>query len=605
MAKQPAVDRIVLTFDLHDLPTAQHRAGLGGLLLVIDSMKAFRRYDPLIPEVESVTSSSARIAFSRESMQGVFDELYAARPIEVVVEKPWKKAVSKPGEFFVEKRDAKSGQVKRVPGFAYDLVQPVGTTLDRHLSDDAKPWLDLWRQMIWAIPRGGNNVRARAPFIDRAKDKPCGEGRAAWEGLVKAHSNATQARYGTAAITGALMLGTQAKNAEEIPFAGRLDQNILLHFWQVVVMTFEPYLVDKKERKLKRHGFVLAIPDIADLGEFLMAFPEILGSLSTRKEARIDLPAQASLEVLRRLKQRGVTSTAEPDGTGTLACHPERAAHGTRAGLLGADRSLGSEWTDSVRAIESFHVVKTGNNIKLVSFDRVADRPGLIAQYEQINRVYRNPLFRSALMKALVRSGSWYAGMVELFAEYPAPFFMEGGDTPKFLPRFGKDARSKLQVIGEDTRSKEFQEMSDDERLATIVQRLVNKYVQGRAEAKTGKKAKDFALKQVEGKEVRIYPEEFREAQQRVCSDAFLAMRSRHDQDFVEYFVGTVCSVAQYLKPAEYQFLTHLLLTRPSPNPVGPQPLNWEDVKAVAMIAVSACAFNVRPREPQTQRSQS
>jgi CRISPR-associated protein Cmx8 len=129
--------------------------------------------------------------------------------------------------------------------------------------------------------------------------------------------------------------------------------------------------------------------------------------------------------------------------------------------------------------------------------------------------------------------------------------------------------------------------------------------VEGRAEVKTGKKVKDFPKTLIDGKERRVYPNEFRHAQQRVCSDAFLSMRSRHDQDFVEFFAGSVCSVAQYLPPDDFQFLTRTLMTKPDTNPVGRPILSWEDVKAVAMIAVSACAFQVRPRDTQNQGSPS
>jgi hypothetical protein len=80
-------------------------------------------------------------------------------------------------------------------------------------------------------------------------------------------------------------------------------------------------------------------------------------------------------------------------------------------------------------------------------------------------------------------------------------------------------------------------------------------------------------------------------------------MRSRHDQDFVEYFVSSICAVAQYLPPPDYQFLTSVLLTRPDPNPTGAKSLSWEDVKAVAMIAVSSCSYATQPREKSEQRS--
>src|SRR3954452_22196571 len=89
MAKKPPPERITLTFDLHDLPTAQHRAGLAGLILQIDSMgpDGHRRDPRLIPEIDeaALTATSARITFTRDSMQGVFDDLYDAKLIEAVV----------------------------------------------------------------------------------------------------------------------------------------------------------------------------------------------------------------------------------------------------------------------------------------------------------------------------------------------------------------------------------------------------------------------------------------------------------------------------------------------------------------------------------------
>jgi hypothetical protein len=74
-------------------------------------------------------------------------------------------------------------------------------------------------------------------------------------------------------------------------------------------------------------------------------------------------------------------------------------------------------------------------------------------------------------------------------------------------------------------------------------------------------------------------------------------MRSRHDQDFVEYFVGSICSVPQVLSNLDYQFLTTILLRRTQRNAIGPVQPSWEDVKALAMTAVSAYASRVQPRE--------
>ena len=274
MSKKTEPDSVTMTFDLHDLPTAQHRAGLAGLILQIDSMgeKGNKRSPKLIPVIdeESFTATSATITFTRDSMQGVFDDLYAAKFVEVVVAAKWPgETKPKPGEFFVKRKDQKTGELKQAPGFAYDVVQPQAPCLSRHLDEGTKsPWLDLWRQMVWSIPRGGNNVRSRAPFIDRANDRPCGDGATAWTQAVDLEKKKTTSQLPTAPISGALMLGAQAVNAEGVAFSGRVDHNLLLHFWQLVVLTFVPQVVSKKDAKVERVGYVLAIPDVADLERF-------------------------------------------------------------------------------------------------------------------------------------------------------------------------------------------------------------------------------------------------------------------------------------------------------------------------------------------------
>ena len=164
-------------------------------------------------------------------------------------------------------------------------------------------------------------------------------------------------------------------------------------------------------------------------------------------------------------------------------------------------------------------------------------------------------------MRALLREEPWHGGMIELFAEYPWPFFIEGDDTPKYLPRFGRDARDQFRAFYEDIHDMTFDEMDEDDtlkHLGLVLQRLVNKYVEGRAEAKTGKKVKDFpkARPSTARSGVDLSRRSSARPSSRVCSDAFLAMRSRHDQDFVEFFAGSICSVAQFLPRDDYQFLT-------------------------------------------------
>jgi hypothetical protein len=647
MSKEAKVEAVTLTFDLHELPTAQHRAGLAGLIFQIDAMgkQGYRRDAKLVPDVK-VKATSATITFTRESMQGVFDELYAAKSVQVIVATKWPgETKPKPGDHFIEKKDPKTGELKKQPGFAYDVVQPQAPALKRHLEAGREAWLELWRQMLWAIPRGGNNVRSRAPFIDLANGRPCGEGATTWTQIVDFQKLLEQSQFKTAPISGALMLGAQAVNAEGVPFSGRVDHNLLLHFWQLVVLTFVPQVVNKKDAKVERVGYVLAIPDVADLEHFRHEFPEILQGLEaeaseyTPPRAKLDLPDQAALEVFRKLRDSAIKAAdGSADGSG-VADSAQRAedvrgqsktSHGRLPNqrravrvdrlstfkALAADRAA-TEWGRSVRAVESYHMFKLGNNVKLLSFSRVANRIGLVSEYERITKHFRSPLFRAARFRALILDRPWHWGMVDLFAEYPHSYFLEGEDTPKYLPHFGRDARDLFNAYQQEIRDMKPEEMDQDEKLkhlGTIVRNLMVSYVNRKAAKKLmldWDDPKDFKILEVDGRKRKVPRdadvEKFREKQRRVCDDAFLQMRSRHDEDFVAFFADSICAVPHFFdnKAGDLPFLMQVLMTPPSRDPVAQPVQNRDDIKTLAMLALSAQSFNVRKRESKKEGSSS
>jgi CRISPR-associated protein Cmx8 len=68
------------------------------------------------------------------------------------------------------------------------------------------------------------------------------------------------------------------------------------------------------------------------------------------------------------------------------------------------------------------------------------------------------------------------------------------------------------------------------------------------------------------------------EAKEKICADVFLAMRSRRDQDFIEHFTGTICSVPQFLPSDDYIFVSQSLL----------EDGGWEKIKALSMLALAA-----------------
>lgn len=284
--------------------------------------------------------------------------------------------------------------------------------------------------------------------------------------------------------------------------------------------------------------------------------------------------------------------------------------------VLAAGRAA-TEFGHCVRAVETYHMVKLGNNIKLLSFSRVSDRKGLVEDYEGIISSDRNPLFRAARMRALLLEHPWHWGMNESFAEYPHPFFLEiEGKTPKYLPRFGRDARELFAAHRQGIRNLEPDEMNDDEKLkhlGQIVRRMIVSYVDRKAAKKLGLDYdKDFKSEVNDGKKRKVAPkgraDEFCEQQRRVCNDAFLQIRSRHDEDFVQFFTDSILSVPNYLnaKTDDYTFVAQALMTPPPRDAIARSTRrNRDDIKTLAMLALSAHSFNIRTREPKKEGSPS
>lgn len=121
--------------------------------------------------------------------------------------------------------------------------------------------------------------------------------------------------------------------------------------------------------------------------------------------------------------------------------------------------------------------------------------------------------------------------------------------------------------------------------LESIVYRLIQNFVRRKAEEKSGHRYEDFKDKRVidekSQKERLAIPPEYAAAKQRICSDVFLAFRSRRDNDFVDFFTSTIGSVAQFLPAEDYQVLAQALM-----RTEGSQ--NRDDVKTLAMLALSA-----------------
>ncbi|MDY3562202.1 type I-MYXAN CRISPR-associated protein Cmx8 [Gemmata sp. JC673] len=553
-----------MTYDLFDLPTAQHKAGLAGLLFQIRHMEGKSPKPAAIPKVAALTATSATIEFTADSVQCLFDDLYATDIAVVRTKTEWDAQEAKPSEVVEEEIDDEDNDgnpIKKkvkVKYFFYHQEQPCGNAIRQYIRDEPELWLKLWRDMLWAIPRG--NPQSRKPYKERAKGLSCSEGAEVWGDLLKAEKARANSEFRTDEVAGALWLGAQAVNAESVPFEGRVEQTLLLHFWPLTVQVYAPQAV-QPDGENEFVGYVLAIPEVSDLEGFLKDYPRLLGNLSgdirgyRPAEAVIDLPAEGALSFLEHLARLTSEKTTDIDYN-ALAYN------------------LGS--------VEFLHLAKFGNNIKTLASGRVAPRPGLMHGYLQIvgktgeKAPYANPLFRRGLMLALLEGRPWFQPFGKLFAEWDVSFFIPT-DAPPKLSWFWADARRKIQEIiqamptapNPDDKSPEA-----DDLLMMLIHRLTRTYLAARAKEKSGIDPEQFK----DGDKIAWdkLPKDFHDARRAAGESLFYEFRSRRDQAFVQHFAQTFFATKQYVSEDHYTEIGRALMTR------------TDDVKTLTLMALSA-----------------
>lgn len=583
--QKSSIDIVEISFDLFDLPTAQHKAGLAGLVLQIQSMNSRRLSSCSIPViVGEIGTTKVTFRFTENSLQGLMDDIYDSRIVKVE-EKNKRQGKPPAEEKFVDEMNLETGETKKAKRFVYEDVHPCGHFLEQYLPDGDGLWLKLWRDMLWNIPR--SQPTTRSSYNIRAESRPCSEGAVVWKDLVAYEASRQKGTFKLNSLSGALLLGAQDVNAESVPFVGRVEQTLLLHFWPLTVLIFVPQVIDN-DGGSKFAGYSLAIPEVSDIKNFCQDYPSILDRLPRGSHgyrplgAVIDLPEQSALEFLQHLSELAEFQVQQ-----------------------GKSRKIAA----SVSSIEYRHLVRLGNNVKSQSAGRIAPSRDLMTRYFDIMRrgAFRNPLFRAGLLRSLLDSvrepTPWYASFGELFQLRPWPLFVCCSQTPRNLPWFSNDAAAQFDSIANDFKgsleafhsqyqpSQENRHMTDDTitptegkprpQLETLIYGLVRNYVNRKTEAKSGM-AWETIMKRPKmkdektGRERVDIPKEYSDVREKIVSAVFLAMRSRREKDFVDYFTATICSVGQYLPSDDFPTVAQALIQEP------------DTVKTITLLALSA-----------------
>jgi CRISPR-associated protein Cmx8 len=527
-AASEAPSCLSLDYRLAELPSAQHRAGLAGLVLMLERLERLPGEKRGMARVTRLDEVGASVEVDLDGLRRLFDELYAAG-VEERAESSPRKNQPPLREEEREVRDDK-GKVRLKRSFIYEVTVPrAGLLLDLDPTSNGRfgHWVKLWRDMLWQTLRGV--PATRLPFESRAAGQPTGDAEDAWKVLSRPDVSVP--------LSSTDYLGAMARTADNVPFMDRSRFQFLLHFWPYVAQVYVPQkLVVKDGRSRGEHqGYALAVPDVASLKTFCEELPLVLKSRGVElggfrpREALVDLAVESALMTSRRLREQ----LARREG----------------------DKSTG----DLVLGYEVFHLDKEGNNVRLYSASRIDPEPSMIDEYEGLRPLLWDPLFRRTRLLNLVEERPWYAGFDRIAATVPY-------EATFGAPYFRHDARESFKRNEAMSQS---ETSSPEAAIEPLVLQLVRGYVSRKVKSRTG-------LDWESVKENESQRKDYDAARERIARDAFLAVRSRTGQDFVEYFAGTLCSIPHHLKTEQFVLLSRALHER------------TDNVRTLTLLALSA-----------------
>ncbi|MGI0495367.1 type I-MYXAN CRISPR-associated protein Cmx8 [Alkalinema pantanalense CENA528] len=538
-------DVLELSYQLAELPSAQHRAGLAGLVLCLyylDKQSWFneRQKSGAIVEFDqdSLDEFGVTIRLNEAGLKALFDYTYDAFKDERSTQNKVKDADR------IEEKEItdEKGKVKTIKIYHYSVLQPKAAFLPALDLSSEEPnrglWIKLWRDMVWNIVRGV--PATRNPFVEERWEKGYTKDSDEWKSLQKSEKSTGQ--------TGQYFLGSAAINAENVPTKDQVKYQFLLHFWVFVSQVYCPMVTDS-EGKPEQVGYAIAVPDVANLSLFCEEFCDALQNHRNNdpwprrrflpREAVIDVPEESALDLLRLLKDRIGRKGKQLD-----------------------DLVLGAE------IIQAEKVSTSGVKIRSIGYVEAIE--STIDRYSNLQRLYWCHWFRKQRLLNLLRSQP-DPDQPDRLKEVPA--WIEFDALLSRVPRrwlqdsaFSHDAR---MLFEHEVKVKEMKEVRD---YAKIVYKVCQGYVLGKLASKY-----DLTWDECKGNPKK--EKDYNEKKEKVVNEAFLSVRSRTDQQaFIDYFVSSLYprvkesefvqfAEALYSKTDEIRALTLLALSSQFPLP--------------------------------------
>lgn len=527
-------EELELDYNLAELPSAQHRAGLAGLVLMTRWLdrQPKRKGICIITRLEA---NGMTIRIDQAGVRDLFDQCYAAvkeeqeRDTKVTKKRKDGTREEIPPIRLAQRTvvSSKTGKSKEKTVYIYPAVVPSGAYLvsyDPTGKGNSGAWIKLWRDMIWGIMRGV--PATREPFDKRAEGLYTKDADIAWKELQRPWDHAVD-------LPSTYFIGAQASSAENVPFRDRARFQFLLHFWPFVAQIYVParIIYDKKTKqgKMEFDGYALTIPDVASLRNFCQELPSVLKNNRgidmfgyRPRDSVIDVAAEGALDLMNKFNQR-------------LAAE-------------GGNQSV----SDLLLGVEVVHLEKQGNNIRLRGAARIDPAQSMIDEYARVKVRFHHPLFRRQRLMNVLNERAWFDGFDSLICTTDSEETI-GSRFFRADTRTGfEDAKQNRQLMKGETNVETKSEASNRSSLEELIYQLVGTYLTAKLDSK-------YQLKWSGAKGTPNREVEYSEKKAKIARDAFLSVRSRTGSDFVEYFASTLCSFPQFLNEDGYATLAHEL----------------------------------------------
>jgi CRISPR-associated protein Cmx8 len=209
-------------------------------------------------------------------------------------------------------------------------------------------------------------------------------------------------------LKGHLDLGAQETTADGVPYLGSASENLVLHFWPLVMGlgVAVALLIDQGRPKEESTGFVITVPDVHDLEGFCEDFAASTAQLDGQahpffkdrpRAALLAIPQEGGLDYLARL-----TAVARA-------------------------RAAGRAYATSLSGTEVYYMKTGGQQPRLATVARMAVTRDVLERYESVSTSRQTPTFRRQLITNVLDSAPWYRSFNRIFDDLPDALFVGSG----------------------------------------------------------------------------------------------------------------------------------------------------------------------------------